>query len=82
MKNEARRAEDRRKAERRQQWADKRKWRQRQDDELSDVEASVRDATEARSFGRSEMRPDRSEPRQLFGREPVVGTGRMTLFDD
>jgi hypothetical protein len=82
MKNEARRAEDRRKAERRQQWADKRKWRQRQGDELGDVEASVREATEARSFGRGEMRPDRSEPRQLFGREPVFGTGRMTLFDD
>ena len=82
VKNEARRAEDRRKAERRQQWVDKRKWRQRQDDELGDVEASVRDATEARSFGRREMRPDRSEPRQWFGREPVFGTGRMTLFDD
>jgi outer membrane biosynthesis protein TonB len=80
--NEARRAEDRRKAERRQQWADKRKWRQRQDNELGDVEASVREATEARSFGRGEMRPDRSEPRQLFGREPAFGTGRMTLFDD
>jgi hypothetical protein len=80
--NEARRAEDRRKAERRQQWADKRKWRQRQDNELGDVEASVREATEARSFGRGEMRPDRSEPRQLFGREPSFGTGRMTLFDD
>jgi hypothetical protein len=90
-KNDVRRADDRRKAERRQQWADKRKWRQRRDDDLGDVEASVRDATEARSFGRSEMRPDRSdirpdrsEPRQLFGREPApaFGTGRMTLFDD
>src|SRR5262245_32626403 len=88
VKNDARRADDRHKAERRQQWADKRKWRQRRDDDLGDVEASVREATEARSFGRSEMRPDRSEmrpdrsePRQLFGREPV-GTGRMTLFDD
>jgi hypothetical protein len=82
VKNEARRADERRKAERRQQWADKRKWRQRRDDDLGDVEASVREATEARSFGRGEMRPDRSEPRQLFGREPVFGTGRMTLFDD
>ena len=82
VKNDARRADDRRKAERRQQWADKRKWRQRRDDDLGDVEASVREATEARSFGRSEMRPDRSEPRQLFGRESAFGTGRMTLFDD
>ena len=82
VKNDARRADDRRKAERRQQWADKRKWRQRQDDELGDVEASVREATEARSFGRSEMRPDRSEPRKLFSREPSFGTGRVTLFDD
>ena len=81
-KNDARRADDRRKAERRQQWADKRKWRQRRDDDLGDVEASVREATEARSFGRGEMRPDRSEPRQLFGREPAFGTGRVTLFDD
>jgi hypothetical protein len=82
VKNDARRAEEKRKAERRQQWADKRKWRQHRDDDLGDVEASVREATEARSFGRSEMRPDRSEPRQLFGREPAFGTGRMTLFDD
>jgi hypothetical protein len=82
VKNEARRAEDRRKAERRQQWADKRKWRQRQDDELGDVASSVREATEARSFGRSELRPERSEPRLLFGRAPAFGTGRMTLFDD
>ena len=82
VKNDARRADDRHKAERRQQWVDKRKWRQRRDDDLGDVEASVREATEARSFGRSEMRPDKSESRQLFGREPAFGTGRMTLFDD
>ncbi|MCP4617727.1 MAG: hypothetical protein GY844_15005 [Bradyrhizobium sp.] len=73
VKNDARRAEDKRRAERRQQWADKRKWRQRGDDELGDVEASVREATESRS---------RSEPRQLFGRGPAFGEGRMTLFDD
>ena len=75
VKNEARRAEDRRRAERRQHWADKRKWRQRQDDDLRDVEAAVREDTETRS-------PGRSEPRTLFGREPAFGTGRMTLFDD
>ena len=82
VRNDARRAEEKRKADRRQQWADKRKWRQQRDDDLGDVEASVREATEARSFGRGEMRPDRSEPRQLFGREPAFGTGRVTLFDD
>lgn len=67
VKREARRTEDRRKAERRQQWAEKRKSRQRGDDDLGEVEASVRQATEARP---------------LFGREPGFGAGRMTLFDD
>ena len=81
MKNDARRAEDRRKAERRQQWADKRKWRQHGDD-LRDVEAAVRQDTESRSSGRTEVRIERSEPRTLFGREPSFGSGRMTLFDD
>ena len=48
LKREARRAEDRRKAERRQQWAEKRRIKPRDDDELRDVEASVREATEQR----------------------------------
>jgi hypothetical protein len=48
LKREARRAEDRRKAERRQQWAEKRRIRPREDDELRDVEASVRETTEQR----------------------------------
>src|SRR5215468_10757761 len=64
LKRDARRVDDRRKAdrrqqwgddrrqwdERRQQWVDKRKWRERGNDDLGDVEASVRDATEPRSF--------------------------------
>ncbi len=48
LKREARRAEDRRKAERRQQWAEKRRMKPREDDELRDVEASVREMTEQR----------------------------------
>ncbi len=47
-KPEVRRADDRRKAERRQQWAEKRRIKPRGDDELRDVEASVRQATEQR----------------------------------
>jgi hypothetical protein len=83
MRREARRAEDRRKVERRQQWADRRKPRQHGDDDLKDVEAAVRADTEQRSFfARSEARPERIEPRQIFSREPSVGSGRMTLFDD
>ena len=73
VKREARRADDRRKAERRQQWADKRKPRQRDGDDLSDVEASVRQATESRPvFGRNEQRP-------MFGGDS--GFGRIKLFD-
>ena len=61
VKRDGRRADDRRKAdrrqqwdERRQQWAEKRK-RPRQDDDLGDVEASVREATESRPvFGREQ----------------------------
>ena len=48
VKREMRRADDRRKAERRQQWAEKRRAKPRDDDELRDVEASVRQATEQR----------------------------------
>ncbi len=50
IKRETRRADDRRKAERRQQWAEKRRMKPRDDDELRDVEASVRQATEPRPF--------------------------------
>lgn len=69
-----RRADDRRKAERRQQWADKRKSRERQGDNLDSVEASVREATEARPVFSREQRYER--------REPGFGRGGFSLFED
>jgi hypothetical protein len=48
LRREARRAEQKRRAERRQQWAERR--RPRQDQELRDVEARVREETEPRAF--------------------------------
>jgi len=82
LKREQRRAEDKRKWERRQQWTERRKWRQRDDDDLKDVEASVREDAERRSFfGRRESRSGRDGPRPLFSREPGPGRG-LSLFDD
>jgi type IV secretory pathway VirB10-like protein len=95
IKRDGRRADDRRKAdrrqqwgddrrqwdERRQQWVDKRKWRDRGNDDLGDVEASVRDATEPRSFFGREQRYERREP-SFESRGPSFGTGRFSLFDD
>jgi hypothetical protein len=88
VKRDGRRADDRRKAdrrqqwdERRQQWADKRKGRPRGDDDLGDVEASVRDATEPRSFFGREQRYERREP-SFESRGPSFGGGRFNLFDD
>jgi hypothetical protein len=65
VRREARRgAEEKRKAERRQQWAERR--RPRQDQELRDVEAKVREET---------------EPRQVFAAEPVkLEMPRIRLF--
>lgn len=73
LKRDARRAEEsRRKAERRQQWAERRK--PRKGDDLDDVEASVRQTTEPRSFfGREESRP-------VFGSDQ--GFGRIRIFDN
>ena len=73
LKRDARRAEEsRRKAERRQQWAERRK--PRKGDDLDDVEASVRQTTEPRSFfGREELRP-------VFGSDQ--GFGRIRIFDN
>jgi len=73
LKRDARRAEEsRRKAERRQQWAERRK--PRKGDDLDDVEASVRQSTEPRSFfGREESRP-------VFGGDQ--GFGRIRVFDN
>jgi outer membrane biosynthesis protein TonB len=85
LKRDDRRAEDKRKWERRK-WSDKRKWRQRGNDDLEDVEASVRDDTERRAsgrdsfFGRDERRFDRGEQRPMFSREPGFGRG-FSLFD-
>jgi hypothetical protein len=63
----------RRKAERRQQWAERRKPRQRDGDDLNDVEASVREATESRPvFGRDESR-------SRFGGDQ--GFGRIRIFE-
>jgi hypothetical protein len=97
LKRDARRPEDRdrRKAERRQQWderrqqwderrqqwVDKRKWRPRQDDDLNDVETSVREATESRPFFGREPRFGNREP-SYGNRESGFATGRFNLFDD
>ena len=65
VRREERRAEQKGRAERRQQWAERR--RPRQDQELRDVEAKVREET---------------EPRQVFTTEPVrLETPRINLFD-
>jgi outer membrane biosynthesis protein TonB len=84
---DGRRADDRRKAdrrqwdERRQQWVDKRRGRQRGDDDLGDVEASVREATEPRSFFGREQRYERREP-SFESRGPSFGSGRFNLSDE
>lgn len=83
LRRDDRRAEDKRKWERRK-WSDKRKWRQR-DDDLADVEASVREDSERRTgrdafSGRDERRFDRGEPRPMFSSEPRFGRG-FSLFD-
>jgi hypothetical protein len=58
---------EKRHAERRQQWADKRRVRHRQDHELRDVEQKVREDT---------------EPTQAFAAEPVkLEMPRIRLFD-
>ena len=71
--------EERRKAERerRQQWSERRKWRQRDDDsELVEVERKVREETEPRR-----IRED-SEPRPFFASEPSrIEMPRIRLFD-
>ena len=68
VKRELRRAEEQRKAERRQQWVEKRRYRGRGDDELRDVELKVREET--------------GSPRS-FAAEPVrIETPRIRLFGD
>jgi hypothetical protein len=70
--------QERRKAERerRQQWSERRKWRQRDDDsELVEVERKVREETEPRRFR------EYSEPRPFFASEPRAEMPRIRLFD-
>jgi outer membrane biosynthesis protein TonB len=68
VKRELRRAEEKRKAERRLQWVEKRRYRGRGDDELRDVEQKVREETDS--------------PR-IFAAEPVRSeTPRIRLFGD
>jgi hypothetical protein len=67
IKREVRRAEQRRKAERRQQWAERRRYRVRQDDDLRDVEQKVREET---------------EPRMLAAEPARIETPRIRLFGD
>ena len=64
---DVKRVTEKRKAERRQQWTERRRHLQRPDQELRDVEAKVREET---------------EPRQAFAAEPVrLETPRIKLFD-
>jgi hypothetical protein len=67
IKREVRRTEQRRKAERRQQWAERRRYRVRQDDDLRDVEQKVREET---------------EPRMLAAEPARIETPRIRLFGD
>ena len=71
VRREARRAaEDKRKAERRQLWTERR--RPRQDRELREVEERVREETE----------PRQALPREVFAAEPVkLDMPRIKLFD-
>ena len=71
VRREARRAaEDKRKAERRQLWTERR--RPRQDRELREVEERVREETE----------PRQALPREVFAAEPVkLEMPRIKLFD-
>lgn len=68
VKRAVRRAEERRKAERRERWAERRRYRGRGDDELRDVELKVREETES--------------PR-VFAAEPArIEMPRIRLFGD
>jgi predicted dehydrogenase len=67
-RREARRAEDRRKAERRQQWAERRR-REPREDELRDVERSVREDTERPRVLQAEPVSVETPIIRLFGNE-------------
>jgi len=68
VKRELRRAEEKRKAERRQQWVEKRLYRGRGDDELRDVELKVREET--------------GSPRSFAAEPARIETPRIRLFGD
>jgi hypothetical protein len=68
VKRELRRAEEQRKAERRQQWVEKRRYRGRGDDELRDVELKVREET--------------GSPRSFAAEPARIETPRIRLFGD
>jgi hypothetical protein len=65
---DVKRVTEKRRAERRQQWVERRRHQPRQDFELREVEQKVREAT---------------EPREAFTAEPVrLDTPRIRLFGD
>jgi len=67
------RAPEKRKAERRQQWVDRRRLQQREDQELQDVERKVREDTEPRDFS--------EQPVRAFTERPVrIEMPGMRLF--
>jgi hypothetical protein len=71
-RREAKRVEEKRKAERRQQWAERRRNPRRQDQELREVEQKVREATEPAA-----------QPVQAFAAQPVtMESPRIRLFGD
>jgi len=71
-RREAKRVEEKRKAERRQQWTERRRNPRRQDQELREVEQKVREETEPAA-----------RPVQAFAAQPVtMDTPRIRLFGD
>ncbi|HKS18379.1 MAG TPA: hypothetical protein VJS63_04125 [Bradyrhizobium sp.] len=82
-KPDMRRAEERRRAERRQQWTERRKLRPRDGDDLREVERAVREDTEPRareSFARE--RESFPRERESLTAEPVrMELPRIRLFD-
>jgi hypothetical protein len=71
-RREAKRVEEKRKAERRQQWTERRRNPRRQDQELREVEQKVREATEPAA-----------QPVQAFAAQPVtMESPRIRLFGD
>jgi hypothetical protein len=68
---------EKRRAERRQRWADKRRIQPSREQELEAVEDSVREVTEPR---RIRIRQE-SEPREMFAEPARSETSRIRLFD-